>query len=566
VARYGVRYGAGVICLTTATLLSLLIPRTVQRAVEALERDPAVAPIAGFAGLILLIALGNGVARLASRFLIVGSAQRVESDIRNELYRSLAQFPPDFYARHAIGDLMARASSDVSAVRSLVGFGGVSLISTVLAFVGALAAMIAVDPWLTLWALAPYPLLALLARGANVAIHERTQAAQEQLGVLSARVQETLVGIGVVRGYTMEAHATGEFDRANREHLRRTAALARTLSGFVPLTGLISGLGALIALWLGGRAVMEGRLTLGALVAFNGYLAYLAWPTLALGFTLSLARRGLTSMARIQEIIAAAPPPEPAGPPLSAPPSIRFAGLTFAYEGRGPALRDVSFAVAPGEVVALVGPTGSGKSTLGVLLARLWEPPAGTVFVGARDVTTMSRGSLRAVLGYVPQEAFLFSRSILDNVTLGREGVTREEARAAGAVAGVAEEIEAFAAGWNTVVGERGLTVSGGQRQRLALARALVGAPAILILDDVFASVDAAKEEEISWSLRRAAAGRTVLLMTHRLRAARAADRIVVLVDGRIAESGTHEQLVAAGGAYAGLWRIQQLEEEIARA
>lgn len=537
-----------------------------KRAIEALQTDAATAPVGTYALLILLFAVANGVARLGSRFAIIGGAQRIESDVRNDLYTSLQSFPPAFFARYPTGDLMTRATSDVAAVKSLVGFGAVSVTGTLFAFVGAVGAMLAVDPWLTLWAMSPYPVLVALGARFNTSLHERTQAAQEQLGTLSGVVQERLAGVAVVRAYTMEASAQAEFERANTEFLRRGLAVARVQAKFTPLSGLISGAGMLIVIWLGGHAVMQGRLTLGALVAFNGYLAYLAWPTLALGWTLGMFRRGFTSMERIQEIVSVARPPEPEVPSLAEPPGIRFSGLSFAYEGRAPILAGVTFEVAPRETVAVVGPTGSGKSTLGLLLARLWEPPPGTVFLGGHDVTRLSRGMVRASIGYVPQEAFLFSRSLEDNVTLGRNGVDAERTRAAAAAAGIAVEVEGFAEGWRTVVGERGLTVSGGQRQRLALARALVGDPPVLVLDDVFASVDAAKEEEIIENLRAAAAGRTVLLMTHRLRAARAADRIVVLAGGRVVESGRHEALLAAGGVYAELWRIQQLEDEIARA
>lgn len=565
-ARYRTRYLAGYACLVAGTGLSLAIPWTIKQAIEALERDAATAPLGVFVAVIVALAMLNGVVRLGSRFTIIGAAQRVEFDVRNDFYASMQTFSPATIAERGTGDLMARASSDVSAVKQLVGFGGLSLVSTTFAYAGATAAMLAIDPWLTLWAMSPYPVLILLAKRFNSGVHDRAEAQQAQLGVLSGVVQEHIAGMAVVRAYAMERRAEAAFGTANAEFLRRSLALGRMEAQFSPLMSLIAGVGILVVLWAGGRAVLEARITLGALVAFNGYLAYLAWPTIALGWTLSIVRRGLTSMGRIQEIVAAGTPSMTEPRPLTGAPDLRFEGLTFAYGDRAPVLRDVSFEVRSGETVAVVGPTGSGKSTLGHVLARLWEPPPGTVFLGGRDVRELDRGTLRASVGFVPQEAFLFSRSILENVTLGRDDVPAAVARQAAQASGIAAEVEGFPEGFATVVGERGLTVSGGQRQRLALARALAGGPSVLVLDDVFASVDAAKEEEIVANLAREAAGRTVLLMTHRLRAARAASRVIVLVDGRVVEQGPHDELLRAGGMYARLWRIQQLEEEIARA
>jgi ATP-binding cassette subfamily B protein len=551
--------------------------------VDALERDGAAARIGAYVLLILGLAAAHGAARLASRFAMLGAGQWVEHDIRADVYSRLLTLPPAFYHRHRTGDLMSRVSNDISTLRMLAGFGTVMLIGTALAFGGALTAMWLIDPWLTLFAMAPFPALVIIAKRFHHDVETRSSAVQEQLGALSAKVQENLTGMPVVRAYTMEAREVAEFEGLNAEYLARNMALARIQSVSWPLMGLVSGVGVLIVMWLGGKAVVDGRISLGAFVAFNGYLTQLAWPTIALGWTLASIQRGLAAMARVTEVLderahdglsgglsagavdgrsadwEQSPNLLPGGP-------VEFKNLTFSYDDRGAVLRDVSFTVPAGAVVAVVGPTGSGKSTLGTLLCRLYEPPPGTVWVAGHDVLDLPLGRLRRSVGYVPQESFLFSRPLRDNVRLADERAGPERLEAVARTAGLADDLGALPGGWDTVVGERGLTLSGGQRQRVALARALVADPPFLVLDDVLASVDAAKEWEITRALRGAASGRTTLLMTHRLKAAAEADAIVVLDEGRVVEQGRHADLLAAGGLYARLWRVQQLEDELANA
>jgi ATP-binding cassette subfamily B protein len=579
-SRYTGRYAAGSAFLLLASLFSLAIPWLVKNAIEALGTGGGAPEVRGYALGILALAVAHGVARLGSRFAIIGAAQGVEFDLRNGLYAHLQRLPAEFYQTHRTGDLMSRASNDVAAVKLLVGFGALTVIATTIAFLGTLGAMLAIDPWLTLWAMAPYPVLILLAKRFNGTVHRQSEAVQEQLGALSAKVQENLAGMTVVRAYSLEPVEIHRFERLNAEYLRRSLTLARTQAAFTPLLGLIAGVGTLTVLWLGGTAVLEGRITLGAFVAFNAYLAHLAWPTIALGWTISMARRGLAAMGRIAEVLSVVPSitdaEEPVdfpgarrparGEPDRTPAAVEFRDLTFAYAGREPALRNVTLTIPEGRTLAVVGPTGSGKSTLGALILRLFDPPEGRLLVFGEDVRRLRLHQLRRAVGSVPQESFLFSRTLRDNLALGVERQV-DEGRLEGVarMARLLEEIHQWPEGWETVVGERGLTLSGGQRQRAALARALLLDPRILILDDAFASVDAETEAEIFSALREYWRGRTLIVITHRLRVAPLVDSVVVLAEGRIVEEGRHDALLDAGGLYARLWRTQQLEEELSR-
>ena len=574
--RHRRRFAAGSVFLVLATAITLTSPWVLKHAVDnlAARLDPepgasAGAPLAFFAAALVGLALAGGVCRFLMRRIIIGASREIELDLRNDLFRHLQRLPPAWFQANRTGDLMSRATNDLSAVRMLAGPAIMYAASTSITFVVALVLMLSLSPGLTLLALLPLPVVSVVVQRFGSAIYLRSERIQAQLAHMSAVVQEALAGVRVVRAYRREEVEVERFREVNEEYVARGRAMVRLQGAFHPTLAFFLGLSALLVLWIGSRRVIDGRLSIGDFVAFNAYVAMLSWPMIAFGWVTNMLQRGLAAWRRMLDVLQVEPSIRDRDDPVR-PARIRgeveFRDLTFGYGGRT-VLSGVSARVRPGQVLALVGPTGAGKSTLVDLLPRLFDPPPGTVFVDGVDVRDLPLDTLRGAVGCVPQEPLLFSETIAGNVAFGaREPAAGNGAAVAGAVAlaQLDADVARFPHGLDTEVGERGITLSGGQKQRAALARAVLTDPRILILDDALSAVDTQTEEAILRRLRDVMRQRTTILVSHRISTVRDADLILVLDDGRVVERGTHAGLVARGGLYAGLHRRQLLEEALA--
>ncbi len=572
ILRYRRAFALGLACVLGTTTLALVGPWLLKYAVDDLTTGVTRGKLAAYAGLLLAFAVGAAVFRFLMRRILIGASREIEYDLRNDVFAHLQRQPLSYFQANRTGDLMSRATNDLSAVRMMMGPAIMYATNTLVIFVVALVMMVSIDPGLTFIAMLPLPIVSIAVKFFGAAIHRRFQRIQEQLSELSAVVQEALAGVRVVRAYRQEQAELARFEAVNEEYVRRSLRLIRLQGLFYPSLSFFLGLGALLVLWLGSAEVIPGRISLGEFVAFNAYLAMLSWPVIAFGFVTNMIQRGMASWKRLLEVLDAEPAiVDPAEPVRvsSVEGRITFRHLSFAYGDRV-VLRDIDLDVAAGETVAFLGRTGSGKSTLISLVPRLQDPPPGTVFVDGHDVRDLPLATLRGAIGFVAQEPFLFSDTLADNVAFGVPAGTldaaarREAVVRAAAVARLDKDVEAFPDGYDTRVGERGITLSGGQKQRAALARAVMLDPPVLILDDALSAVDTYTEEEILARLAGVMRQRTTLIVSHRVSTVRHADRIVVLDRGSIAEHGTHDELIRRGGLYAELYRKQQLEEELA--
>src|SRR5918993_444926 len=579
VLRYRRQFTLGLLCVFATSAIQLLPPWVLKFAVDDLTAEVTRGKLARYAGLIMVIALVGAVFRFLMRQIMIGASREVEYDIRNAFFSRLQLLPLGYYQARRTGDLMSRATNDLNAVRMMIGPAVMYTANTILVFIVAIAVMLSIDPWLTLVALVPLPFVSLSVHYFGRAIHKRFEAIQAQLSELSAVVQENLAGVRVVRAYSQEAGEVERFRAANEEYVRRNRLLIRLQGLFYPSMTFFLGLGALLVLWLGGQAVIRGRISLGEFFAFNSYLAMLSWPMIAFGWVTNILQRGMASWKRMLEVIDAVPEiadqhVTERGRSLRVVGSIEVRNLTFQYPGAPqPVLDDISLRIPAGTTAALVGGTGSGKSTLIALLPRVHEPPPGSVFLDGVDVREIPLATLRGAVGFVPQEPFLFSDSLAANIAFADQGKSERDTGLepnvdsrvmdAAAVARLDKDVEEFPKGYGTVIGERGITLSGGQKQRTAIARAIYPNPPILILDDALSAVDTYTEDEILSRLRGVMRERTSIIVAHRVSTVRDADQIFVLNAGRIAESGTHDQLVARNGLFAAMYRKQLLEEEL---
>jgi ATP-binding cassette, subfamily B, multidrug efflux pump len=558
----------GLLVIVVSVALGMAGPLLIGRAIDAVRHRVSGTALLGYAGLILGFTLFQGIFSYLQRMVLVAMSRDIEFDLRNAYFGSLEKQPPGFFHDHTTGDLMARATNDLQAVRMLCGPAIMYFTNTVVTGVGCLFFMTRINLRLMLVALITMPLVAVATNLFGSRIHRIFTGVQENFSDISARVQESLAGVRVVRAYAREEREEEEFRRINRVYLDVNRRLVAWATAFHPLLQLLIGFGFAGVLWYGGLLVIRGRISIGEFVTFNLFLTKLIWPMIALGFVVNLAQRGTASLLRIRTILDTRPAirdEEPLVDPGAIQGEVSFRHLTFGYrEDAEPVLQGIDFHAAAGQTVAVVGRTGSGKSTLLSLVPRLIDPPEGTLRVDGVDVRRLPLARLRAAIGMVPQETFLFSATIRENISLGAPEATADEVAEAARLAGLESDLAAFPHGLDTVVGERGLTLSGGQKQRVALARALLRQPCILLLDDCLSAVDTHTEEQILGNLRRVFRGRTVFLVSHRISTVKDADVILVLDHGRILERGTHSQLIASGGLYAELHQRQLLEEELA--
>jgi ATP-binding cassette subfamily B multidrug efflux pump len=535
---------------------------------------------------VLCVAI-KGLLSFSARWTLIGVSRDIEFDIRNDLLKRLLILEPEFYVRNRTGELMSRATNDLNAVRMVLGPGIMYSATTLITMIMAILVMVALSPSLTLWVLLPAPVVAVAVWFFGKTIHDLYEKIQAALATLTARVQENLAGVRVVRAYAQEEAEIRGFDEPNREYVARNIKLIRTWSMFMPSLQALIGTTFLIVLWQGGHRLLSGQISLGALIAFNGYLAVLVWPMIALGWVTNIFQRGAASMGRLSYILNAQPNIDDRYAKVTAGTKLRgeieFRHLTFTYpttvsgagsngssksngSGQHPVLHDIHLKVPAGSTLAIVGPTGSGKTTLAALVARLWEAPDDSVLVDGRPIREWPLVTLRQSIGFVPQDTYLFGETVGGNIAFGLPEYNEQRVHDAAEIASLNGDVQDFGKGYETMVGERGITLSGGQKQRAAIARAVVRDPRILILDDSLSAVDTQTEERILSGLRGIMEGRTTILISHRTSTVRDADQIVVLVEGAITERGTHDELLARGGYYADLYQKQLLEEELERA